>query len=395
MALILPGDSLVSISNPKPDAPAYRAWHTDGFYMDVAEVTNAEYARFVAAAGAKPPPHWGAVRPPEGAAGLPVVCVTCEEAAAYAAWAGKRLPTDAEWERAARGPSGRLYPWGETFTGAEAVLAREPLPPGSRPADKTEEGCLDMGGNVSEWTADDTPAPSAVSEDKSISRSSLSPPRQARPFKVVRGASWAGLERDRTERFVPLNAATAKSDPARIVLVDMPGLRGIEARAFVETAFFYRATVNDTPVIEIRRWIPELRRTVSGSFEIQPGREIAGERTVPFGMEQGAATRRIQLATGCRLIRVLNPDDPTGQRIEYTDSEGRTQEMARIPKRPGDAAKIEEFLPGSDEIRIPDAIVRELYGRSVNAAVRNNARLFAPGDGRYINCGFRCAKDLP
>src|SRR5207249_3292905 len=96
-----------------------------------------------------------------GAASLPVVCVSWPGAAAYAQWLGKRLPTEVEWEKAARGTDGREWPWGNELTATPANISRVGFPShglravggffnGARPY-----GCLDMAGNVWEWTASD------------------------------------------------------------------------------------------------------------------------------------------------------------------------------------------------------------------------------------------------
>jgi formylglycine-generating enzyme required for sulfatase activity len=82
------------------------------FYIDKTEVTNAEYKKFCDATGNPVPPYWKDGIYAEGQAQVPVRWVNWWEAQAYAAWKGKRLPTEAEWEKAARGTDGRVYPWG-------------------------------------------------------------------------------------------------------------------------------------------------------------------------------------------------------------------------------------------------------------------------------------------
>ena len=113
-------------------------------------VTNADYARFVEATGPHRPDHWrrDGSYPPE-LARHPVVFVSWEDAAAYAGWAGGRLPSEAEWEKAARGVDGRLYPWGNEFI-AENCNTR---PVDAHPGGVSPYGLMDMAGNAWEWTA--------------------------------------------------------------------------------------------------------------------------------------------------------------------------------------------------------------------------------------------------
>ncbi|QUV99746.1 SUMF1/EgtB/PvdO family nonheme iron enzyme [Chloracidobacterium sp. MS 40/45] len=137
------------------------------FLMDRYEVTNAAYAAFVKATGHPVPPDWKKGTYPTGKDNHPVGNVSWEDARAYAAWAGKRLPTEAEWEFAARGTEGRRYPWGNDFdrwrlNSAETNVGHtEPV--GSFPTGATPEGVFDMAGNVTEWTAsDDTAYPGSA-----------------------------------------------------------------------------------------------------------------------------------------------------------------------------------------------------------------------------------------
>ena len=136
--------------------------HVDAFYIDKVPVTNAEYAKFVEATGHPPPPNWeerGGTYPPDRA-NHPVVFVNWFDAQDYAAWAGKRLLTEAEWEKAARGTDGRLYPWGDWFdkvmcNASEAGIGgTTPVGKYSPFGDSPYKVC-DMAGNVWEWTATD------------------------------------------------------------------------------------------------------------------------------------------------------------------------------------------------------------------------------------------------
>jgi len=132
-----------------------------GFWIDRTPVTNAEYAQFVAATGRKGPRHWKGSSAPEAIADHPVTYVSWHDAVAYAEWAGKRLPTEQEWEKAARGTDGRTYPWGDQGPTPElchffgdheggTTLVGKYSPQGDSPY-----GGVDMAGNVWEWTDSD------------------------------------------------------------------------------------------------------------------------------------------------------------------------------------------------------------------------------------------------
>ncbi|MBX3470797.1 MAG: SUMF1/EgtB/PvdO family nonheme iron enzyme [Planctomycetes bacterium] len=134
-------------------------------YVDVHEVTHEVYARFVATGGAKPLATWGGPTPPPELAPLPVTGVTPRQAAAFAAWRGGRLPTPAEWEKAARGPGGATWPWGDEPDPAACNWAGaghgRPLLPGAMPRDASPYGVLDLAGNVAELALDGTGAVAA------------------------------------------------------------------------------------------------------------------------------------------------------------------------------------------------------------------------------------------
>jgi len=134
---------------------------TKAFYIDKYEVTNGEYKLFVDATKRKPPSDWKNGTYPAGKASYPVIYVTWYDADAYAKWAGKRLPTEKEWEKAARGPvseGGLLYPWGDSFDRNKANTARKgpghTTHVGQYAAGKSYYGTYDQCGNVWEWTAD-------------------------------------------------------------------------------------------------------------------------------------------------------------------------------------------------------------------------------------------------
>jgi hypothetical protein len=133
----------------------------DAFYIDVTPVTNREYQRFVAATGHEPPPHWKDDPAwPHRERNHPVVNVSHEDAAAYAQWAGKRLPTEAEWEKAARGPKGNFYPWGNKPTEAKCNVRETGVgsttPVGNYRSGISPYGVYDLCGNVWEWCSTQT-----------------------------------------------------------------------------------------------------------------------------------------------------------------------------------------------------------------------------------------------
>jgi formylglycine-generating enzyme required for sulfatase activity len=144
------------------DAPL-REIYLDAFYIDRHEVTTARYARFLAATGSmRPPDGWEAVDTAVHGQ-LPVTGVDWNEAAAYCRWARRRLPTEAEWEKAARGADQRRFPWGNE----EATLERANhanaspetyegglQPVGSLPRGASPYGVHELAGNAAEWVAD-------------------------------------------------------------------------------------------------------------------------------------------------------------------------------------------------------------------------------------------------
>jgi len=140
-----------------------RTVRLDAFAIDRCPVTNAQYKAFIDATGRRPPRHWQGRDVPEGEGDHPVVWVGWHDAAAYAAWAGLRLPAEAEWEKAARGTDRRAYPWGSDWRD-DATRTDDPdspqtraltAPVGAFPAGASPYGVLDLCGNVAEWTATD------------------------------------------------------------------------------------------------------------------------------------------------------------------------------------------------------------------------------------------------
>jgi formylglycine-generating enzyme required for sulfatase activity len=165
------------------------------FLIDVCEVTCGDYEKFVKATNHRAPPAWtnGACAP--GAVRNPVTGVDWYDAAAYAQWAGKRLPTEAEWELAARGKDGRIYPWGNEWrnnaANAGAASAGHVVDVGSFPDGKSPFGMLDMVGNAWEWTASDLKDyPGGRLTEQTLGE-----------LKVIRGGFWGSSTPKATTTF--------------------------------------------------------------------------------------------------------------------------------------------------------------------------------------------------
>jgi iron(II)-dependent oxidoreductase len=123
------------------------------FLIDQLEVSNIEYKRFIDATGWPAPEAWKDMTYREGTEFIPVTGVTWWDAMAYARWVGKRLPSEVEWEKAARGDDGRRFPWGNKFSADRGNNGTTPLPVGSKPEGASPYGLVDMAGNAAEWTA--------------------------------------------------------------------------------------------------------------------------------------------------------------------------------------------------------------------------------------------------
>ena len=140
---------------PDPDeAPRHRV-SVGAFAIGRTQVTNAEYAVFFAASGHRAPSHWPGGEPPADREHHPVTYVSWEDARAFCVWAGGFLPTEAEWERAARGDDDRAWPWGNDAPAVDRATfaATETSTVGLHLAGASPFGALDLAGNAWEWTA--------------------------------------------------------------------------------------------------------------------------------------------------------------------------------------------------------------------------------------------------
>jgi len=188
------------------EAPAHEVTLTKGYWIDRTEVTNRGFSAFVDAGGYTTRAFWSdegwawlaardASRLPLHCQGdvaeHPRMCLTWYEAEAYAAWRGGRLPTEAEWEYAARGAKSTVYPWGDEWDieKANVINSIGPKPVGSYPAGASWVGALDMAGNAMEWVAD------WRSADYYASSPAADPPGPATgTIKVEKGGWWGSNE---------------------------------------------------------------------------------------------------------------------------------------------------------------------------------------------------------
>ena len=191
MVYVAAGTYIVGRDDRDPLESPKHSVQLSAFFIDKTEVTNAAYKKFVDATGRSAPSGWEGGVPPPGADDLPVTGVTWQDAADYADWVGKRLPTEAEWEAAARGLEGLNYPWGNQWRSDVAnigALARGIDAVGTHKEGASPSGALDMIGNVWEWTADEfslypgskAPTPKVIVPGAS--------------FRVIRGGAYDGKE---------------------------------------------------------------------------------------------------------------------------------------------------------------------------------------------------------
>jgi len=198
MVFIPAGDFPMGADENDPDVDAVEKpqhWlYLSPYWIDLTEITNAMYAQCVKAGDCQTPEKVSSKTRPayyndSQHQDYPVVYVSWDDASAYCHWAGRRLPTEAEWEKAARGIDGRLYPWGDVPADNRKAnynnLVGDTTRVGFYPAGASPYGVLDMAGNVAEWVADwYGDGYYAVSPYKNP------PGPKSGEFRMLRGGSW-------------------------------------------------------------------------------------------------------------------------------------------------------------------------------------------------------------
>ncbi len=195
MVYVPAAEFIMGSNSRNPDQAPRMKVPLEAFLIDITPVTNRDYARFVEESDHSPPENWLTLSCPPGTGDLPVTGVSWYDAVDYADWAGKRLPSEGEWEHAARGIDGRPFPWGTSWEPTFANWAGNPqffgksklMPVGSFPKDRSPYGCLDMAGNVMEWTS---------SWYKPYGPTNYKSSDFGEKYKVVRGGSWLSSDRD-------------------------------------------------------------------------------------------------------------------------------------------------------------------------------------------------------
>jgi formylglycine-generating enzyme required for sulfatase activity len=223
MVYVSASEFIMGSSDSDPEAEDdEKPQHTvylDAYYMDRTEVTNDQYRKCVEAGACSQPHNTDGYNDPNRAE-HPVVWVDWNQASAYCQWAGKRLPTEAEWEKTARGTDGRVYPWGNEWDGSKLNFCdkncpsewkydtslddgyAESAPVGSYPVGASPYGCMDMAGNVWEWVAD-----WYIPDYYSQSPERNPPGPDVSVYRILRGGSW------RNGRYGVRSANRIRRDP--------------------------------------------------------------------------------------------------------------------------------------------------------------------------------------
>lgn len=185
MVFIDSGEFIMGSNERWDDESPEHISKTNAFYIDLYEVTNRDYKKFVDATQRTPPHHWTQGHTPKGKEDHPVTYVSWFDANDYCQWTGKRLPTEQEWEKAARGEGGNIYPWGNLWSLEKSnnpyKHSTGTQPVGSYPEGRSVYGLYDMSGNVWEWVdAYYLPHPG----------NTIPKPEYGEDKRVLKGGSW-------------------------------------------------------------------------------------------------------------------------------------------------------------------------------------------------------------
>lgn len=211
MVYVPAGEFTMGRNDGTPRQAPMRSVFLDGFWISKTEVTVAQFRAYCEEPSQSEQtrqqrydpwnfdplmsPDWG------WPADYPMVNVNWQEARAFCKWAGGDLPTEAQWEKAARGTDGRIYPWGNQFDaslcrGGTPDILSTPLPAGSFPGGESPYGCLDMAGNVLEWVLDAWTTPGGEADPQFVpgyeglpSQNPIRDPEMG-PMRVVRGGCY-------------------------------------------------------------------------------------------------------------------------------------------------------------------------------------------------------------
>jgi len=190
MVLVPAGEFIRGTNSRLPDEGPEHTVTLKGFYIDKYEVTNLQYKKFNDATQRRSPTHFRNRTFPVGKADHPVTFVSWQDARDYCQWAGKRLPTDAEWEKAARSTDGRWFPWGNEFDYTksngpvrwkEIGVFGDTTPVGAFAEGVSPYGVYDMSGNVWEWTE---------SWYQAYPGNTVASESYGERYKVLKGGSW-------------------------------------------------------------------------------------------------------------------------------------------------------------------------------------------------------------
>jgi len=351
MVLVLPGTYKVGGATSNP---ARTATLSCGLYVDRAEVTRGQYAEFVNATGLPIPPGWGADgTPPAGTESLPMAGVTIKDAAAFAQWAGKRLPTEEEWECAARGAEGLKYPWGDDWKPGAAILSFGPAPAGTAPGDKSPCGAMAMLGNVAEWTSTSaTPAGC-----------------------VVKGSSWAGIEKGRIAFVV---AAPQGSGAAMLTAEPSAPVQYVRFPSSLEIIYL-GTPIPDSARVSVKRWLQECQEWVEWRAQVPVNALLGGPQAVSVEDAVSHQKRSVQmdLSTGCTLLRF------EAKWMEFRDPAGVVRRIDIAANTPTQSNRVVEKADAAPPTEL-----------TIEATAAGDARMIGqPGQG-YINVGFRCVKPV-